>query len=70
MRNLERELSNLIRKAVKDIILTKKKRIAVTDKNLPDFLGVPKYRYGEVEGGGPGRCRHRSGLDGSRRRDR
>jgi len=49
VRNLERELSNLIRKAVKEIILSKTKTIAVTEKTLPDFLGVPKYRYGEVE---------------------
>jgi ATP-dependent Lon protease len=49
VRNLERELSNLIRKAVKEIILTKKKKIVVTDNNVSDFLGVPKFRYGEVE---------------------
>jgi ATP-dependent Lon protease len=49
VRNLERELSNLIRKAVKELMTSKKKKIAVTTENLPDFLGVPKYRYGEVE---------------------
>ncbi len=49
VRNLERELSNLIRKAVKEIILSKKKKIAVTEKNLSDYLGVPRFRYGEVE---------------------
>jgi ATP-dependent Lon protease len=51
VRNLEREISNLSRKAVKEILirLTKKKRIAVTLKNVADFLGVPKYRYGEIE---------------------
>ncbi|MDJ1156743.1 endopeptidase La [Chelatococcus sp. SYSU_G07232] len=49
VRNLERELSNLIRKAVKEILLTKKKKITVNAKNVSDFLGVPKYRYGEVE---------------------
>ena len=49
VRNLEREISNLCRKAVKEILLTKKKRIAVTLKNVADFLGVPKYRYGEIE---------------------
>ena len=49
VRNLERELSNLIRKAVKELMTSKKKKIAVTAENLPDFLGVPKYRYGEVE---------------------
>ncbi len=49
VRNLERELSNLIRKAVKELMTSKKKTIAVTADNLPDYLGVPKYRYGEVE---------------------
>ena len=49
VRNLERELSTLIRKAVKELTITKKESVAVTDKNLPDYLGVPKYRYGEVE---------------------
>jgi ATP-dependent Lon protease len=50
VRNLERELSTLIRKAVKELMLTpKKKSIKVTAKNLADYLGVPKFRYGEVE---------------------
>src|SRR5512132_223331 len=47
--NLERELSNLIRKAVKELTLSKKKSITVEADNLADYLGVPKYRYGEVE---------------------
>jgi ATP-dependent Lon protease len=49
VRNLERELSTLIRKAVKELTITKKKSVKVTDKILGDYLGVPKYRYGEVE---------------------
>jgi len=49
VRNLERELSTLIRKAVKELTISKKKSVNVDAKNLPDFLGVPKYRYGEVE---------------------
>ena len=49
VRNLEREISNLCRKAVKEILLSKKKKISVTLKNVSDFLGVPKYRYGEIE---------------------
>src|SRR6201996_9059665 len=49
VRNLERELSNLCRKAAKELLLSKKTKIAVTAKNLSDFLGVPKYRYGEIE---------------------
>jgi len=49
VRNLERELSTLIRKAVKELTISKKKSVNVDAKNLPDFLGLPKYRYGEVE---------------------
>jgi ATP-dependent Lon protease len=49
VRNLEREISNLIRKAVKEIMTSKKKSIAVTAANLGDYLGVAKYRYGEIE---------------------
>jgi ATP-dependent Lon protease len=49
VRNLERELSTLIRKAVKELMTSKKKSITVTAASLGDYLGVPKYRYGEVE---------------------
>ncbi|MFC7400288.1 endopeptidase La [Chelatococcus sp. GCM10030263] len=49
VRNLEREIANLIRKAVKEIVLTKRKSVEVTADTIADYLGVPKYRYGEVE---------------------
>lgn len=49
VRNLERELSNTVRKAVKDIILTKKKKVAITPTVLEDYLGPPRFRYGEAE---------------------
>src|SRR5437588_8706832 len=49
VRNLERELSTLARKAVKDLMISKKKSVKVTEKSLEEFLGVPKYRYGEGE---------------------
>jgi ATP-dependent Lon protease len=49
VRNLERELANLIRKAVKEIMAEKKESVAVTLDNLEKYLGVPKYRYGEAE---------------------
>lgn len=49
VRNLEREISTLVRKAVKEIMLSKKKSVEVTTTNLGDFVGVPKYRFGEVE---------------------
>ncbi|PKP68318.1 MAG: endopeptidase La, partial [Alphaproteobacteria bacterium HGW-Alphaproteobacteria-5] len=51
VRNLERELNNLARKAVKEILTTPgKKSIALTIDNIADYAGVPKYRYGEAEG--------------------
>src|SRR5499425_2100186 len=49
VRNLERELSTLIRKAVKELLLSEKKPVKASAENLADYLGVPKYRYGEVE---------------------
>jgi ATP-dependent Lon protease len=49
VRNLERELSTLIRKAVKQLMTSKNSSVQVTETNLSDYLGVAKYRYGEVE---------------------
>ena len=49
VRNLEREIANLIRKAVKEILISKVKAVEVTTENLPEFLGPPRYRYGEAE---------------------
>src|SRR5690349_14027315 len=50
VRNLERELSTLARKAVKELMLNKKtKSVKITEQNLADYLGVPKFRYGEIE---------------------
>jgi len=49
VRNLEREISTLARKAVKELMLSKKKAVKITEKSLEGFLGVPKFRYGEIE---------------------
>jgi ATP-dependent Lon protease len=49
VRNLERELSTLARKAVKELMISKKKSVKITEKTLEEFLGVPKYRFGEIE---------------------
>jgi ATP-dependent Lon protease len=49
VRNLEREIAKLARKSVKELLTSKKKSIKVTLKNLEDYLGVQKYRYGEAE---------------------
>ena len=49
VRNLEREFAKLSRKSVKELLTSKTKSIDVTLDNLEDYLGVPKYRYGEAE---------------------
>ncbi len=49
VRNLERELATMIRKAVKVLITENKELVAVSEETLESFLGVPKYRYGEAE---------------------
>jgi len=50
VRNLEREISNLARKAVKEILLAKKgKQVVVTDAQHLRLSRRAKYRYGEAE---------------------
>ena len=49
VRNLERELANLIRKATKEILMHDKKGIRVSRRNVARFAGVRKFRYGEAE---------------------
>jgi len=49
VRNLEREVANLVRKAVKEIVSKGKKTVAVTSKNIETYAGVKRYRYGEAE---------------------
>ncbi len=49
VRNLEREIGNLARKAVKEIALGNQKQVSVTKQNLSKFAGVPRYRFGEAE---------------------
>ncbi len=49
VRSLEREIGNLARKAVREIEQKKAKKIAVTAKNLPDYAGVWKYRFGQTD---------------------
>jgi ATP-dependent Lon protease len=49
VRNLEREIANLTRKAIKEILMKKLTRITVTRRNLEKFSGVRRFRYGEVE---------------------
>ena len=45
VRQLEREVGNVCRKAAKEILTTDRKKIAVTDRNIHKFLGKEKYTY-------------------------
>ncbi len=49
VRNLERELANLIRKATKEIVMNDLNSVQVTRRNLEKFAGVRRFRFGEVE---------------------
>ncbi|WP_114008911.1 endopeptidase La [Cohaesibacter intestini] len=49
VRNLERELMKLARKVTKDLIMKKLDKIDVTTDNIEDFLGVPRFRFGEID---------------------
>jgi len=49
VRNLERELSNLARKSVKEIVMNGTKSIKMTARNLDKYAGVPRFRHGEAE---------------------
>ena len=48
VRNLEREISKVARKVVKKVVAGEEKEVNVDTKNLSDFLGVPKYKFGEI----------------------
>ena len=49
VRNLERELANLVRKALKEILMGETKSVKITPDNLEKYAGIKKYRYGEME---------------------
>ena len=49
VRNLEREISKIARKTVKKIVAKEETAVVVNEKNLSNFLGVKKYKFGEQE---------------------
>jgi len=49
VRSLERELATICRKTAKIIVSSDRKRVIVTDKNLEEFLGKKRFRYGQAE---------------------
>ena len=49
VRNLEREIANLTRKATKEILMKSLDKVTVSRRNLEKFSGVRKFRFGEIE---------------------
>ena len=49
VRNLEREIANLARKSIKEILMKNLSKIVVTRRNLEKYSGVRRYRFGETE---------------------
>ena len=49
VRNLEREISKVTRKVVKKVVNGEEKKVSIDKKNLSNFLGVKKFKYGELE---------------------
>ncbi|MCF8010541.1 MAG: endopeptidase La [Clostridiales bacterium] len=49
VRNLERELGSICRKAAKKIVSNQVKKVKATVQNLPQMLGTPRFRYGVAE---------------------
>ena len=49
VRNLEREISKVARKVVKKVVSGEEKEVKVDLKNLHDYLGIQKFKFGELE---------------------
>jgi len=49
VRNLEREISKIARKVVKKVVSGEEKEVKINLKNLPDYLGIQKFKFGELE---------------------
>ena len=49
VRGLEREISKLARKSVKEIVSNKTQKIEIDNKNISNYLGVKKFKFGEIE---------------------
>ena len=48
VRNLEREISKVARKVVKKVVTGEEKEVNINLKNLPDYLGIQKFKFGEL----------------------
>src|SRR3954471_21810132 len=49
VRNLEREIANLARKSIKEILMKNLEKVTINRRNLGKYAGIKKFRYGEAE---------------------
>jgi ATP-dependent Lon protease len=49
VRNLEREISKVARKVVKKVVTGEEKEVKIDLKNISDYLGIQKFKFGELE---------------------
>ncbi|SDM87744.1 ATP-dependent Lon protease [Fictibacillus solisalsi] len=49
VRSMERQIAGLCRKAAKQLVSGEKKRVTITARNLEDYIGKPRFRYGQAE---------------------
>ncbi len=49
VRSLEREIANLCRKVIKEILQKKKAAVSITARNLEKYAGIKRYKFGEIE---------------------
>ena len=67
VRNLEREIANVMRKVARTVAEGRKRKTVVNVKKLVEFLGPPRFEYGELEADRPDRSRDGSRGHGGRR---
>ena len=70
VRNLEREIANIMRKIARKVAEGRKRKTTVDTKKLTEQLGPPRFEYGELEKERPDRLSDRPGRDRGRRRRR
>ena len=49
VRSLEREISKLLRKVLKNIIIKKRRSSSISKRNIENYLGIKKFKFGEIE---------------------
>ena len=70
VRNLEREIANVMRKVARSVAEGRKRKTVVDVKKLEEYLGQPRWEYGELESEDQTGCRNGPGRDRGRWRHR